>query len=90
MSDSSRSASMNQGTNRDANDEKVMANSMSAPGGPDNRTIEASQTTLDNTPASKIDTYFAFPSSNVVAKDTYSTRMDKIASYLGNKDEVKG
>lgn len=74
---------------RSANDEKVMATSQ-VNSGDNARTVEADMTTINATENSPIKAYYEFPQSNVKSVETYSKRMDKIASFLGNKDEVKG
>lgn len=75
---------------RSGNDEKIMANSQSAPGGPTNRKIEADMTTINSTENSPIEAYYSFPQSNSKQSETYSTRMEKLSTALGNRDEVKG
>lgn len=78
-------------TNRDANDEKIMATS---PGNTEGRTIEASMETLNDTAVnanSDINTYYAFGDSSTKSIDNpYMTRRDTIVAALGNKDSVKG
>lgn len=72
---------------RDANDQKVMANS------PDNkpgRLVPASLQTLNDSDNSPISTYYEFPSSKTQSYDTYPKRVGAIMNALGNKDEVKG
>lgn len=72
---------------RDSNDEKIMATS---PGNVPGRTINASNTTLNNTPNSPVEAYFEFPSSTTKSFDTYSKRMETLSKALGNIDSVKG
>ncbi len=72
---------------RDANDEKIMVTS------PDNkpgRQVAASLQTLNDNRNSPIEAYYEFPSSKTDQYDTYPKRVETIAHFLGNKDEVRG
>lgn len=72
---------------KDANDQKIMANS------PDNkpgRLVNASIQTLNDSDNSPIKAYYEFPTSKTQSYDTYPNRVTAIANALGNKDEVKG
>jgi len=80
-----RSTDPSKGTG--AADEKIMATSPDDKAG---RTVEATQTTVDNTANSHIESYYVFPASDVKAVDTYSGRIGDISKALGNKDTAKG
>ena len=75
---------------RDPNDEKIMANSMKETGPTKGRTIEASNTTLNNYENSPIEAYYEFPQSNTKSFETYSKRMQMLSDVLGWRDSVKG
>lgn len=76
--------------NRDKADEKIMATS---PGNQPGRDMPVSMDTLNNGSVNanaNIESYYAFPSSKVVAVETYSKRLGTLEEKLGNKDSVKG